>query len=46
MVMIGTTGQGGEDGTNGVALVSWCVWLVVAAGLALWAYRREESRYR
>jgi ABC-2 type transport system permease protein len=46
IVMIGVTGQGGEDGTNGVALVAWCVWLGVAATLALWAYRREESRFR
>jgi ABC-2 type transport system permease protein len=46
IVMVGVTGQGGEDGTNGTAIVAWCGWLVVAFGLALWAYRREESRYR
>jgi len=46
IVMIGATGQGGMEATSGVALVSWCGWLVIAAGLALLAYRREESRYR
>lgn len=46
IVSIGVMGRGGEDGTNGTALVSWSVWLVITAALALAAYRREESRYR
>ena len=46
LVMIGATGQGGAGGASGTALVAWCGWLLVASGLALWAYRREESRYR
>jgi ABC-2 type transport system permease protein len=46
IVGVAVLGKGGEHGTSGVALVSWCVWVAISATLALWAYRREESRYR